>query len=215
MPSPNQILAPLGLDRIIDARGMLRDPANGTLEQAGMRVVAAPVEFVRSLRFVLERESPAAWTAVSKAAGVSAGKAIGAQLDAVLSRQSKPALGAMPLDACLALLEGHLAAHGWGRVVLDLSAASDHGLIVANVEHSAHVEALSDVNDFVDPLLAGILGGFFQHISGEPLGCEEIACARLGATKCVFVITAEERLAPIVPLRGRETPDAIIARLKS
>lgn len=215
MPAADPILSPLGLDRFIDERGLTRDALSGTVEQAGARVVAAPSEFLRSLRFVLNQEAAGAWTLVAKSAGVATGKAIGAQLDAALARAQKPALSALPLDACLALLERHLAIEGWGRVQLDLSAASDHGLIVARVQHSPFVEALPDMNDFVDPLLAGLLAGFFQHISGEPLGCDEIACARRGAGECVFVITAEERLASLRPLHGREPADALIARLKS
>jgi predicted hydrocarbon binding protein len=211
----DSILAPLGLDRLVDDRGLVRDPATGTLEQAGVRVVAAPPEFLRSLRFVLNQESGGRWTTVAKAAGLAAGKTIGAHLDAALGRAGKPALNALPLEACLALLERRLAAEGWGRIKLDLSAAADHGLIVARLQHSPFVEALPDMNDFVDPLLAGLLAGFFQHISGEPLGCDEIACARRGAPECVFVITAEERLTPLRPLFGRESADALIDRLKS
>jgi predicted hydrocarbon binding protein len=215
MPPADPILTPLGLDRLVDERGLMRDPATGTLEQAGLRTVAAPPEFLRSLRFVLNQETGGTWTTVAKAGGLAAGKAIGEHLDATLARAGKPALSALPLDACLALLERRLATEGWGRVQLDLSAAADHGVIVARLQHSPFVEALPDMNDFVDPLLAGLLAGFFQHISGEPLGCDEIACARRGALECVFVITAEERLAPLRPLFGRESADALIARLKS
>jgi uncharacterized protein len=215
MATADPILSPLGLDRFIDERGLNRDPLAGTLEQSGGRVVAAPSEFLRGLRFVLNQENAGTWTLIAKSAGVATGKALGAQLDAALGRAQKPALSALPLDACLALLERELAAEGWGRVQLDLSAAADHGIVVARAQHSPFVEALPDMNDFVDPLLAGVLAGFFQHISGEPLSCDEVACARRGASECVFVITAEERLAPVRSLYGRESAEALIARLKS
>jgi predicted hydrocarbon binding protein len=215
MPPADPILATLGLDRFIDERGLTRDAISGTLEHAGGRVVAAPPEFLRSLRFVLNQDSGGRWTTVAKSGGLAAGKALGAQLDTALTRSRKPALAALPFDACLALLERQLALEGWGRVQLDLSGAADHGVIVARLQHSPFVEALPDMNDFVDPLLAGLLAGFFQHISGEPLGCDEVACARRGAPECVFVITAEERLASIRALYGRESADALIARLKT
>jgi predicted hydrocarbon binding protein len=215
MASAASILSPLGLDRIVDARGLARDPATGTLEQAGARVVGAPGELLHSLRFVLEKDFPGAGTTVFKASGVATGKAIGGQLDAALSRQGKPVLSALPLDACLALLEEQLAAEGWGRVSLDLGDAAEHGFMVARLEQSVLVDALAEVDDFVDALLAGILAGFFQHISGEPLDCEEIACVRRGAPECVFVITAAERLAPLIARRAHEAAPAIIASLKT
>ncbi len=215
MPAPDPILSPLGLDRIVDERGLARDPATATLEHGGSRVAGAPAELWRSLRFVLEKEGAGTWASVLKATGVATGKSIGVELDADLARHAKSALNALPLDACLALLERRLALRGWGRVQLDLADAADHGFMVARLDDSASVEALSDIDDFVDPLVAGILSGFFQYISGEPLECEEIACVRRGAPQCVFVITAAERLAPLLPLRGRESADALIARLKT
>src|SRR6185436_14623513 len=115
---------------------------------------------------------------------------IAQHLDTELSRLGHPALGALPLEACLVLLERRLAALGWGQLKLDLAEAAEHGVVVATLEHSAFAEALADVTDFADPLLAGVLSGFFEHVSGQALGCEEIACVRRGAPACQFVITA-------------------------
>jgi len=183
--------------------------------------VTAPVsepttrELLRSLRFVIEKDSAGTWKTVLKASGRACGKSIAAHLDAELTRHAQPALGALPLETCLVLIERCFVLHGWGRVQLDLTDAATHGLVVARLEHSAFVEALAEVNDFVDPLPAGVLQGFFEHISGEPLGCEEIACVRRDAPLCTFVVTAQERLDAVAPLFGRESADAILARLKS
>lgn len=215
MPSSDPVLGPLGLEHLVDERGLIRDPTTGTLDQAGIRVVGAAAEFLRSVRFVLEQEGPSVWAAVQKSSGVAAGKSLGSQLDTALGRIGQPVLSALPLEACLALLERLLATQGWGHIKLDLTDAAEHGLIVARLEHSGFAEAMSDLNDFMDPLIAGVLAGFFQHVSGEPLDCEEIACVRRGAPVCVFVITIQERLAPLLPLRGQEPAEALIARLKS
>jgi predicted hydrocarbon binding protein len=215
MSPPDPILSPLGLDHLIDERGFIRDAINGTLEHSGLRVVCAPPELLRSLRFVLEQESPGTAQTVLKAAGIASGKSIAQHLDTKLSHLAQPALSALPLEACLVLLERQLVALGWGHIKLDLTDAPDHGVVVARAEHSGFAEALADVEDFADPLIAGVLSGFFEHVSGQVLGCEEVACVRRGAAACTFVITAQERLDPLLPLLGHESADAIIARLKT
>ncbi len=111
-------------------------------------------------------------------------------------------------------MEHHFAAHGWGHLKLDLADAAEHGFVVARLKHSYFVETLTDVDDFVDPVLAGMLQGFFEHFSGQTLGCEEIACAGRGADQCTFVLTDPERLATITPLIGREGAEALLARLR-
>jgi predicted hydrocarbon binding protein len=215
MPAPDPILSPLGLDRLVDDRGLARDPATGNLAQGGTRIVGAPAGFLRSVRLVLEAEGRGVWAAVQKAAGVATGEALGVRLDTELTRMGQPTLSALPLEGCLALLERQLAAEGWGRIKLDLTDAAEHGLIVARLEHSGFAAALPEVADFVDPLVAGVLAGFFRHLSGAPLDCEEIACVRAGAPECVFVVTLQERIAAILPQRGQESAEALIARLKS
>jgi predicted hydrocarbon binding protein len=152
---------------------------------------------------------------VFKSSGRSAGEQLGQHLDRELVRLGQPALSALPLEACLVLVERYFAAQGWGVLQLDLSDAAEHGLVIARLEHSYFVEALADVEGFVDPLAAGFLRGFVEYISGQPLGCEEIGCARAGAPRCVFVITAEERLAAVIPLIGREAAEEILNRLKT
>ena len=78
--------------------------------------------------------------------------------------------------------------------------------------------ALDTMDDFADALLAGKLQGFFEYISGQPLGCEEIACVRRRqppTSQCVFVITAPERIEALRPFIGREPVAALLARLKA
>ena len=215
MTSSDPILSPLGLDRLIDARTLDRDLATGTLEHFNLRIVGAPPALLHSLRHVLQKESPDIWKNVLQTSGRASGQAIAQQLDSELTRAGKPALQALPLEACLRLIEQYLAAQGWGRVQLDLTHAAEHGLVIAQLEHSAFADALPKVDDFVDPLLAGVLAGFFEHISGQSLACAEIASVRRGAARGTFVITAPERIAAILPLVGRESAETIVARLKT
>ncbi|HVS52939.1 MAG TPA: 4-vinyl reductase [Opitutaceae bacterium] len=216
MPSPEETLTALGLDPLIDSHRFAHSAASGTLKNpAGIRIVAAGREFFRSLRFILEKENPGTWKTVLQSAGHRASRDIAQHLDAELGRLGKPALSALPLDACLVLIERYLALHGWGRVKFDLADAAEHGFIVARAEHSFAVEALADRDDFADPLLAGMLQGFIEHISGQPLGAEEIACARHGAAACTFVITAQERLDSVAASVGHEPAEATLARFRS
>ena len=210
----DDILVSLGLDPLIAAESFGRDGAGRLVDPAGARVVLAAAESVRGFHRVLASEEPGAWSAAMKAGGHGCGQKIAARLDATLTALGQPVLSGLPLEACLALLEHQFAAHGWGRLKLDLTDAAEHGIVVARIEHSYFVETLAHVDDFVDPMLAGILQGFFEHFSGQTLGCEEIACARQGAAHCTFVLTDPERLALIVPLIGREDADALLARLR-
>ncbi len=204
MPDSARILASLGLERLLDA-----DSAT-----PGTRVYASP-EMIRGLHHVLERERSGAWRSVMKTVGYASGQKFGADLDARLTARSQPILSGLPLEAGLELIAAQFTQLGWGRLQIDLTHAAQHGLVVAHLEHSAFVELLPEVPDFVDALPAGMLQGFFEHISGQTLGCEEIACGRRGAPHCTFVITAPDRLARIMPSIGREGVDALLARLRT
>jgi predicted hydrocarbon binding protein len=204
------------LDRLFDARAFAGDAATGIVtDPTGARVIYASHEFTRALHHVLLKEKSTAWREALARTGRTCGRELAVTLDRESARLSQPALGALPLETCLVYLERTFAAHGWGALKVDLSAAAEHGLVIAHLSHSYFAEVLHDVRDFVDPFPGGLLQGFFEHISGEQLGCLEIACAREGAPHCTFVVTGAERLDAIAALRGRETAEAIIARLKA
>jgi len=210
----NDVLAACGLSDLVAGEPFGHDAEGRLIDPSGARVVFATAQAARSLHRVLETEETGAWGAAMKGCGRDCGAKIAARLDAVLAGLDKPTLTALPLEACLALLEHLFAAHGWGRLQLDLADAAEHGIVVARLEHSFFVETLAEADGFVDTVLAGILQGFFGHISGQALACEEIACARRGAAHCTFVLTAPERLAAIAPFVGREDVEALLARLR-
>ncbi|MBI4622310.1 MAG: hypothetical protein HY736_03685 [Verrucomicrobia bacterium] len=216
MPSSEEILTSLGLDRLIAAGRFTQDAAGGVVANpAGARVVCAGPEVLRSLHLVFEKERAGTWTATLKTAGFACGKKIATGLDAELAALGKPALAALPIEACLVFVEHYFAVHGWGRLKVDLADAAEHGVVIARLEQSFFAAALQDPAAFADPLLAGVLQGFFEHISGQTLGCEEIACARRGAPHCIFVITSPERLGTIVSFVGYESAEAILQRLRA
>jgi len=216
MSSPEPASAPFQPDRLFDGRGFASDPATGVVQNpAGDRVVYAPANFTRGLYSILRAEKAGTWPAAFQQGGAATGRRAAVQLDEELTRVGEPALAAMPLETCLTFVEHYCASHGWGVLKLDLADASEHGLVTARLTRSYFVEVLNDADEFVDPLISGILQGFFEHISGQELGCLEIACTRRGAPGCTFIITAPERLAAIAPLLGSADAETIIARLKA
>ena len=216
MSLPEGSSAPATIDRFFEQRGFSSDANTGVqTDPAGLRVCFAAPEFFRAVHLVLTRKDPASWNSFLARCGRECGRQIATNLDAELARLGQPTLGALPLESCLVFLERTFAAHGWGVLKIDLADAADHGLVIGRLTHSYFAEILRDVDDLVDILPAALLQGFFEYISGEQLGCVEIACVRRGAPHCTFVITAAERLDSISPLIGRETADTILARLKA
>lgn len=177
--------------------------------------VFAPPELLRALHGVLQAESEGAWPKTSRARGLAAGRAMAAAADRDFAARQEPSLTDQSLEAGLALVEGHFSAQGWGLLATDISLAPEHGLVIARLRHSPVVAALGHGADFADAMSAGFLQAFLEHVSGQPLGCLEIGCARTGSPHCTFVITSSDRLDPIVGLVGRLAPEEIIERLKT
>jgi predicted hydrocarbon binding protein len=202
--------------RLFDGRGPSVDPAEGVaVVPDGSRVMYAAQSFLHATHAVLQIEIPGAWSEISQAGGIAAGQAFAASVDRELVRLGQPSLADQTLESCLALAERHFVAQGWGVLATDLTDAPEHGLVVARLRHSSFVAALGPGEDFADALPAGFLQGFLEHVSGQPLGCLEIGCARAGAPHCTFVITSADRLESARPLLGRAPPEAIITQLKS
>lgn len=191
------------------------EPAAMLTDSGGRRVVGAAAPMLRSLWYVLERERAGSWATVSKSAGRMAGRKLGADRDADLARRGQPALAAQPMPAAMQPIESWFAEYGWGRLTVDGSGAEEYGLIVGLLAHSCFAELLRDAASLADPLPAGMLQGYFEHITGQTLAAEEIACARDAAVPCTFAVSTPDRLAPIVPLIGREPASQILARLRS
>jgi predicted hydrocarbon binding protein len=211
--TPPNILAPLGLDRLIAGWAFASDGTGRWSDATGTRIVFAAPEMIRGLHHVIEREQGGAWRVTMQACGLACGRRVARDLETKLAAAGKPALATLPLEACLALLERTFAAHGLGSLTVDLAPAAEHGLVVARVEHSFWVEALPQPGGFVDAMLGGMLQGFFEHVTGQTLACEEIGCASHGAAHCTFVITAPEKIATITAHLGRESAESILAQL--
>ncbi len=214
MQSSEKILSTLNLERFFDEVSFNYDLAAGTVKNnAQRRIIYVSHDLMRGIYQALKEETAEAWKIIFKNCGRTWGKRVAAHLDAELAAVGRTAQAALPVETYVAFIEEYFAAHGWGALKLDLSAAA-HGIVAARLRNSYFADVLHDVDDFVDSLLAGILQGFFEHVAGQELGAMEIACTRKGAKECVFVVTAQARLDAIESTVGIDTADAIIAALK-
>ena len=211
MPPPGNSKAPF--DRVPGSRGPFQAAAGGAAASSS-RVAFAPPELLRALHGVLQAEPDGAWHKTSRASGAAAGRAMAVAADRDFASRQEPTLADQPLEAGLALVERHFSEQGWGVLATDISLAPEHGLVIARLRHGAVVAALGPGPDFADAMSAGFLQAFLEHVSGQPLGCLEIGCARAGAPHCTYVITSSDRLDPVAGLLGRVTPEEIIERLK-
>jgi len=215
MPPPDEALPAVDFDHLFTSRALVGGDAAGTLQTAGgERVVGLPHDFTHAFRHVLQAEKAGAWPRALSRCGIAQGRKIAEAFDRDFTALGQPALGELPLETCVALFERHIGAQGWGILKIDLTDAATHGLVLARLEHSYFVETLPHADHFTDALLAGLLQGFFEHVSGQQLACAEIGCARRGSPHCTFVIAAPEQLAAVTPLVGRSSVDAILAKLR-
>lgn len=205
-------LAPLGLSALADDGPLLRDPQGFVRAARGAPLAGLGATALLSIRHVLEAERPGSWAFLMKAAGRECTQAFARDLDARLAAAAQPPLSALPVEASLAFLRGYFATHGWGRLDFDLTHAGQHALVAARLAHAAGAEWLHGQEPLADPIAAGLLLGFFEHISGQALDCLEVGCAAAGAPHCEFFIADAARLAALAPLAGRESPDALRAR---
>lgn len=216
MPPPENSTSPFSPDQLFAGRGFSHDEAAGTATSpAGERVVFAADGLTRALRHVLEAGNPGAWSATLARSGSACGRQLALSLDRELTRLGQPALDALPLENCLGFIEHYFATHGLGVLKSDVTDAAEHGLVVARLTRGYFSATLPHADGLVDSLPAGLLQGFFEHVSGQALGCLEIACSHLGAPHCTFVIATPDRLAPVAPLAGRESAEAILAQLRT
>jgi predicted hydrocarbon binding protein len=180
---------------------------------AGTRVALAGLETLRALRHVIEQERDTAWSTVLKATGQACGRRLATDLEVQLAAIGKPALAALPLEACLGLFGHHLALNGWGTATLDLSHAAEHAFVIARVHDSFVLQAASDGTNAADVFMAGIFQAFFEHVTGQSIACEEIGWQSRGSGPETFVIATLDRLAPIQARIGQDSADEIVRQL--
>ncbi|GAB5561963.1 MAG: hypothetical protein SynsKO_36100 [Synoicihabitans sp.] len=216
MQTADEILTALNLDQFFEESGFSYDLTAGTVNNgASRRIIYVSSDLMRGIYQALHEETADAWKIIFQNCGRTWGKRVAETIDKELVGSGRTAQAELPLDGYTRFIEAYFYQHGWGALKMDLSHAANHGLVVATLENSYFVEVLNDVDDQVDSLLAGILQGFLEHISGAQLGCTEIGCARRGEAHCTFAITDQGRLDAIDSKVGSTAPEQIINELKA
>jgi hypothetical protein len=213
MQSSDTILTQLNLERFFSETRLVYDLEAGTVRNPGAeRIIYVSADLMRGIHQALVEETAEAWKIIFRNCGRTWGKRVAKHLDTGLTKTGVSGQAALPLSGYLAFIEAYFSEHGWGLLKLDLAHA-ERGLVIARLTNSYFAAVLSDVDDLVDPLLAGILQGFLEHVSGAELGCAEIACIRKGSPECVFAITTQARLDRVEDRFGIAPADEIIASL--
>lgn len=216
MQTADDILTALNLDQFFEEDGLSYDLTAGTVKNgAARRIIYVSSDLMRGIYQALHEETADAWKIIFQNCGRTWGKRVAATIDKELISGGRSSQADLPLQGYVKFIEAYFYQHGWGSLNIDLSNAANHGLVSATLKNSYFVEVLHDVDDFVDSLLAGILQGFLEHVSGAQLGCTEIGCARRGAPECTFVVTDQTRLDAIDGRVGSIDAEQIINELKS
>jgi predicted hydrocarbon binding protein len=115
------------------------------------------------------------------------------------------------------LLEGYFTKNGWGTIVIHLNDAQDYGFVRVSLQQSIFADALKHIEGPVDFMIAGMLRGMFETISGHSLDCLQICCAGTSPDQSSeFLISAPGRMAALSKEVGQGiSVDDAIARLRS
>ena len=172
------------------------DMKEGTVISAtDNRVLYLSADLVRGIYQALEYETGEAWKLILKNCGYIWGKRISVSLGKELRVVIRDGLEDLSVHDYLNLIESYFASHGWGIAVVDLDDAQTYGIVRVSLKNSLFVHALDDVQGRVDYMMAGMLRGLFEAISGHMLDCVQVCCERSNiAQASEFLISARGRI---------------------
>lgn len=202
MTHPASTPAPVALDleRLFGHTATFHDLGQGLVtDAADDRQLYVCEDIVRGIHAALHYEAGEAWALILEHCGRIWGERVFRRLGRAVQAQTRRPPEDLPLSDWLAWVEGWFARSGWGRLRFDLDDAVRHGIVRADLDRSLFVAVLDDQDERVDALVAGVLGAVFSNISGQDLGCVEAACARQGAPRCTFLVSARSRIEAITP----------------
>jgi len=204
-------------ERLFGDSGYHYDLVAGTVTNpANIRVIYFSTDILRGIYDALEYEAGGAWRIILHSCGYLWGKNVFNILEKEFKAIAGGELRRQTVGDYLCLLEQYFSLHGWGKLNIVLDDAPQYGIVRASLEYSLFADALGHVNEPVDAMIAGMLRGFFEKISGQSLGCVEAACVRQGAARCEFLISGAERLRAIEDLLNQNIPlEAVLAHLRN
>ncbi len=190
-------------------------PDEGAIRSSdGQRAAAVSPEFVRSLHESLARDQGDSAHHLLYACGYE----WGLQDMVRLTHRLRADRGSENLDVwhmeANVVFESWwapLTAAGWGRWVLDLSAAAK-GVCLVELRNSAVAAAHSGVTAPVCHLYAGLFAGAVSFFKREENHAVEIQCAAMGHPSCQFVIAPGAQIDAIEVWRKQGADAAEIRR---
>jgi predicted hydrocarbon binding protein len=204
------------LERLLSKSNYHFDLVEGTVfNQAGVRVIYLSTDLIRGIYEAVHFEAGEAWSVILKNCGYLWGKRIFDTLQKEVELAISQPLGKLAVPSFVNLVENYFAQYGWGKMTIHLQDAPQYGIVRVTMTHSLFVSALTNLEECVDGMIAGMLRGLFERISGQSLDCMEIACARRDAEPCVFLISAPKRISGIEHLvKDRVSSNDILAQLR-
>ena len=199
-PSPDismtQSLVSQVFERLMGDSALTFDLYQGTVHSlSGVRIIYLSTDIIQGIHSALHFEAGDSWRLILKTAGYVWGKRVAQSLDRELSAIAGKKLEKLTVDEYVALLENYFSMNGWGKMTITLDDAQSHGIIVARLEHSIFGAALSSVPGNVDEMIAGMLRGMFENISGQELDCIEMPHPPDGMKDvAAFIVTAPKRI---------------------
>lgn len=182
-------------------------PTPSALPRIGLSDTFAP-----AAAHVFEAEQAGSFVRVFRAMGRSCGRALAQELDREGTAHGAPPLSKLTLEVSLARFAAELATRGLGKISFDLAGAP-RGVVLARLEHGLGEEAVAGPAE--DPLMCGLLAGFFECLSGETLDCLQLDFDAAPTPAVTFAIATPDRIATLAPHVGREPVAKLLRRLTS
>lgn len=164
-----------------------------TTARSGARLVSLTTDFLKGFRRAIQDECGPAADIVFKTIGRKWGGFLAARFES----EQTAFLGRPLRDSSMAEFQTALgelfAAHGWGRIRLDL-AKYDRGLLTIAALDPVFAALGGPSEQPVESLMAGTFAGFFSTLFERDLDCVQTECVARGAAAARFVVGLTPRL---------------------
>ncbi len=188
-------------------------PSGVTRNRAGTRMIALTADFLLGLRRAIVDECGPAAETVFKSCGRKWGVLFGKRFDKEMSEYYGQPLRDFQMSMFNACLVEAFSHNGFGKLTLDWS-QQHQGLILIELREAIMASLVKQAERPADAMVAGILGGFFSHITGEDLDGVQTACPMRGGDTSRFIVGLKERLAPVEAwVENGKTHEEIVAEL--
>lgn len=161
--------------------------------RAGVRICTLTSDFMLGLRNAMIHECGQAADEVFRTCGRRWGTQVAKRFRSEIGRYyARPFedLSMAVFDACLQQLFSH---HGWGKVRVDYS-LQNKGVLSVVLANPIYGSLSTSTEPVGDPLMAGMLAGFFSEIGGEQLDCVQTETVAGETVEARYVVSLAARM---------------------